>query len=277
MGVSVKWASCNLGATKPEEDGYRYAWGETQTKSEYTPENYKYYVRTDGNRYVYSKYTLSDGKTVLDLNDDAANVNLHGDWRMPTVEESAELYEKCDFYIYKYNGTDVEVFISRVTGNILFLPELYYWSSSLDNNDGLGLEAFSKEGLDRYNGYHIRPVQGPTTSGGGTNTENTIEISVSDITSSSCVVSLHPHASGTYFWEIQDKETYDYYGGDYILNYYISSYKDEGKLKDALDEGDQQYDYTDLGSKTQYVVYAGYCDANGVVKSKIFTKTFTTK
>lgn len=284
MGVSVKWASCNLGATKPEEDGNEYAWGETQTKSNYTPENYKYFVRKveyDAHMiwYEYSKYTSSDGKKVLDLNDDAANVNLHGNWRMPTVEEIAELFEKCDKVDnYYYNERAVvTVLISKVTGNILFLSSGNYWSSSLDKSNGQDIGLFNEGGLHRYKGYYIRPVQGPTTSGGGTNTENTIEISVSDITSSSCVVSLHPNASGTYFWEIQDKETYDYYGGDYILNDYISYYKDEGKLKDTLDEGDQQYDYTNLGSKTQYVVFAGYCDANGVVKSKIFTKTFTTK
>lgn len=277
MGVSVKWASCNLGANKPEEEGNKYAWGETQPKSSYTQDNYKYYVNGK-----YSKYNSSDGKKVLDLEDDAANVNLHGNWRIPTYEEAKELIENCDVYEDAgYNGKSGIAMISKKTGNALFLPGGYwgYWTSSLYGNSFFAYD-FTEIAADRYYSNYIRPVQGTSSSGGNTDVdkdEDKIEISVTDITSTTCVVSFHPNVSGTYFWDIIEKDTFDKYGGDYVLNYYVSYYKEEGTLGKLLDNGDSEYDYKELTSKTQYVVFAGYCDANGNVKSKVSSKTFTTK
>lgn len=273
MGVSVKWASCNLGATKPEQEGNYYAWGETKTKSDYSQDNYKFYV--DGK---YSKYNSSDGKSVLDLEDDAANVTLHGNWRMPTYDEAKELLEKCEIYEHAgYNGVSGKVLVSTVTGNVLFFPDDSYWTSSLlgGKRDAYTLFECGYRAWDdtRYSGHCIRPV----LSSEGNTDENKIEISVTDITSTTCVVSLHPNVSGTYYWGIIEKDTFDKYGGDYVLNYYVSYFKDEGTLGDALDNGDSEYEYNELTSKTQYVVFAGYCDANGNVKSKVFSKTFTTK
>lgn len=273
MGVSVKWASCNLGATKPEEEGNYYAWGETKTKSSYSQDNYKFYV--DGK---YSKYNSSDGKTVLDLEDDAANVTLHGNWRMPTNEEAKELLEKCELYEDAgYNGVPGTVLVSTVTGNVLFFPDDSYWTSSLcgGKRDAYTLfECISRAWYDtRYSGHCLRPV----LSSEGNTDENKIEISVTSITSSTCKVSLHPNASGTYFWEIIEKATFDEYGGEYVLNYYVSDLYKEGTLGDYLDEGDKTYDYKNLSAKTKYVVFAGYCGSDGKVKSKVFTKSFTTQ
>ncbi len=62
LGLSVKWATCNVGATKPEEYGNYYAWGETTTKSSYAESN----------------YTYSNSPTTLPLNKDAASVNMGG-------------------------------------------------------------------------------------------------------------------------------------------------------------------------------------------------------
>ena len=284
MGVSVKWASCDLGANKPEEEGNKYAWGETLTKSDYTMENYKFYTGS----YVSSisgltllkecsKYNSSDGKKVLDLEDDAANVNLHGNWRIPTYEEAKELIENCDVYEDAgYNGKLGTAMISKKTGNALFLPEglRWYWTSSLCGNL-IRAYNFEESAIDRYDYHYIRPVQG--TSSGGNTDENKIDISVTDITSTTCVVSLHPNVSGTYFWDILEKDTFDKYGGDYVLNYNVSYYKEEGTLGNVLDNGDSEYEYKELTSKTQYVVFAGYCDANGNIKSKVFSKSFTTK
>lgn len=280
MGVSVKWASCNLGANKPKDLGSLYAWGETQTKSSYTQNNYKFYANGG-----YSKYNSSDGKTVLDLADDAANAKLGGNWRMPTFEEYKELMLNCK----KYGIPGGEAWVSKTTGNILVFPYdqgnpigdnpwIPYWTSSLENTSvpyNLGIE-LNYHDYYRYEGGHIRPVQG-TASSGGNPDEDKIEISVTDITSTTCVVSLHPNVSGTYFWDIIEKDTFDEYGGEYVLNSYVSSLYQEGILGNYLDEGDSTYDYKELTSKTQYVVFAGYCDANGNVKSKVSSKTFTTK
>lgn len=281
MGVSVKWASCNLGANKPKDLGSLYAWGETQTKSSYTQNNYKFYANGG-----YSKYNSSDGKTVLDLADDAANAKLGGNWRMPTYEEYMELRSNCESYVIPGG----EALVSKTTGNILVFTYDYddsidgnpwkpYWTSSLEDTSvpyNLGMESGHHD-YYRYEGGHIRPVQGSSSSGGNTDDGDKIEISVTDITSSSCVVSLSPNTSGTYYWDIIDKYTFDYYGGDYVLNYYVSYYAEEGELSQHLDQGPSAYDYTNLHSKTEYVVYAGYCDANGVIKSKVFTKEFITK
>lgn len=286
MGVSVKWASCNLGANKPEGAGNLYAWGETQTKSDYTQDNYKYYVNGS-----YSKYNSSDGKKVIDLGDDAANNLLKGNWRMPTKEEYEELKDNCTLYRdVEYNGVHGIVFASNTTENILFIPEsddyqspYYYWTSSLSTSTKnaycirTDYNGYGKiYDMVRYTGCYIRPVQGTSSSGGNTD-ENKIEISVTSITSSTCKVSLHPNASGTYYWDIIKKATFDEYGGEFVLNYYVSDLYKEGTLGNYLDEGDNTYDYDELTSKTQYVVFAGYCDANGNVKSKVFSKSFTTK
>jgi hypothetical protein len=128
LGLSVKWATCNVGATKPEAFGDYFAWGETSPKNSYTESN----------------YTYSNNPSTLPLNKDAASVNMGGKWRMPTKEECKELIEKCSFEWITQNG----VYGSKVigpNGNFIFLPAAgyhsftgreeedlcYCWSSSL--------------------------------------------------------------------------------------------------------------------------------------------------
>ena len=91
----LKWASCNIGATTPEEYGYYYAWGETTTKADYSWETYKY---ANGAKNKLTKYCtdasygdngFADNKTTLDLEDDAAHVKWGGSWRMPTGQSCA--------------------------------------------------------------------------------------------------------------------------------------------------------------------------------------------
>ena len=91
LGLSVKWATCNVGAEKPEEYGDYFAWGETAPKSDYSWSTYKF--TTDGGS-TFTKYTGSD-KTVLDAADDAATANWGSAWRMPTIEEMQELLDNC--------------------------------------------------------------------------------------------------------------------------------------------------------------------------------------
>ena len=91
LGLSVKWATYNIGATKPEEFGDYFAWGETQPKSYFNWENYKF--TTDGGNTL-TKYTGND-YSQLSREDDAAAVLWGGEWRMPTVEEFHELYNNC--------------------------------------------------------------------------------------------------------------------------------------------------------------------------------------
>ena len=151
LGLSVKWASFNLGATSPEEYGDYYAWGETETKENYTWSTYKW---CNGSENTLTKYCTNstygyngfiDTKTVLDLEDDAAYVSLGSKWRMPTEMEWAELRNNCTWTWTTLNGVNGWL-VSASNGNSIFLPSAgayngydlrdassggYYWSSSL--------------------------------------------------------------------------------------------------------------------------------------------------
>lgn len=152
LGLSVKWASCNVGASTPEDYGDYFAWGETSPKSTYTWSNYKW---CNGSYMTLTKYCTSssygmiDNKVVLDKSDDAASVNLGGDWRMPTTEEIVELRNKCTWTWTTQNGVAGYKVQSKYNGNFIFFPAngyryensldyagLYgnYWSSSLDES-----------------------------------------------------------------------------------------------------------------------------------------------
>ena len=152
LGLSVKWASCNIGATSPEEYGGYYAWGETEEKSEYSSETYKWCIGYEFIKYndseEYSEYY--DGKTILEPSDDVAHVKWGGSWRMPTKYEIGELYAKCRWSWTSINGI-YGYTVTGPNGNSIFLPAAgyydgakgysigsigNYWSASLmDDND----------------------------------------------------------------------------------------------------------------------------------------------
>ncbi len=178
LGLSVKWATCNVGATKPEEYGNYYAWGETQTKRVYSQNNYKYGTY-DGDFCTLTKYTVTDGVTLI-ATDDAASVNWGGTWRMPTIAEWQELGNNCSWTRTTLNGVNGYKVKSKVNGNTIFLPAAgsrngssldgdgdagYYWSSSLNMRFPCGAwrMLFSSWTTDRVGGYRyygctIRPV-----------------------------------------------------------------------------------------------------------------------
>ena len=154
LGLSVKWASCNLGANSPEEYGDYYAWGETETyyqegyaqenpqkhwksgkSSGYSNDSYRFYkseIVSEGgfdteykgyNKYISQKKADSygfrgfyDDKTVLDPEDDVAHVKLGGKWRMPTNAEFTELINNCQCDWVTYKGVKGRKFTSKKTG-----------------------------------------------------------------------------------------------------------------------------------------------------------------
>ena len=124
LGVSVKWATCNVGANTPEAYGDYFAWGETKPKVVYGEKNYKY---NEGVEKTITKYNFSaahgavDNKYVLDLEDDAAHINWGGKWRMPTRKECAELEEICTWQWKQYNGVKGYL-VTGPNGNSIFLP-----------------------------------------------------------------------------------------------------------------------------------------------------------
>lgn len=130
LGLSVKWATCNIGASSPEEYGDYFAWGETEPKEVYVWSTYKW---CNGSRNTLTKYCTNkeygavDNKITLELEDDAAHVNWGGEWRMPTKAELEELREKCTWMPAKINGVSGRE-ITGPNGNKLFLPYSGYCS-----------------------------------------------------------------------------------------------------------------------------------------------------
>ena len=118
LGLSVKWATFNLGASAPEEYGDYFAWGETEPKEEYSWATYKW---CDGTDSVMTKYNAIDGLISLQSEDDAAHVNWGGDWRMPTKEELDELCDKCNWEWIMLNGVN-GCKVTGPNGNSIFLP-----------------------------------------------------------------------------------------------------------------------------------------------------------
>lgn len=119
MGLSVKWAGWNVGAAKPEEPGEYYVWGSTDPASKIVSA----WVTPNGEA---SKYGAIDGKTVLDLDDDAAAVRWGDKWRMPTEAEKRELEANTQQTKYTLNGVPGYVFTSLVNGASIFIPAAGY-------------------------------------------------------------------------------------------------------------------------------------------------------
>ena len=194
LGLSVYWASCNLGASKPTEYGGYYQWAGTKDVSDkginLDWSNCPYHTGSSSSsgwtKYnTKSSYGTVDNKTVLEAKDDAATVALGGKWRMPTDEEWTELRntDNCAWTwttIDGVNGYKVQSKKSGYTDNWIFLPAAgsrrgtdlslvgsggYYWSSSL-NTGGPNLAwyvYFYSDNVSRYrynrcNGQSVRPV-----------------------------------------------------------------------------------------------------------------------
>ena len=184
LGLSVKWATCNVGADSPEDYGDYFAWGETEPKSTYNWSAYKWCQGDSDNLTKYcthSYYGTVDNKTQLDLSDDAAHVNWGGAWRMPTHDELTELIEGCSWTWTTQNGVNGYKVTSKTNGNSIFLPAAgarddsslynagtygYYWSSSL-NTDYPGragavcfFSSLVEQSSDypRYYGFSVRSV-----------------------------------------------------------------------------------------------------------------------
>ena len=185
MGLSVKWANCNIGAIHPEEYGDYFAWGEIdpQIQNYYVWDTYKWCNGSSNSLTKYntnSSYGTVDNKISLDLEDDAARANWGGSWRMPTDAEWTELRENCTWTWTTRNGVNGRLVTSNTNGNSIFLPAagtrnnglLYsagnmgtYWSSSLSidgpfNADDVIINSDSvyKFGASRSVGLPVRPV-----------------------------------------------------------------------------------------------------------------------
>lgn len=184
LGLSVKWATMNVGANSPEEYGDYFAWGETTTKSTYDWSTYKYCNGSDDSLTKYntkSSYGTVDNKTVLEASDDAATVNWGGVWRMPTKAELDELHRNCTWIWTTQNGVNGYKVTSKSNGNSIFLPAAgsrysylfgevgshgEYWTSSLNTDypdEAYHLyfhsgDVYWYSYFYRYCGQSVRPV-----------------------------------------------------------------------------------------------------------------------
>lgn len=166
LGLSVKWASCNVGAKKPSNYGNYYAWGETETKKSYKKNNSK----------TYNKKINDIGGTQYDV----AHTDWGGNWRLPTPKECWELIDKC-----KWDWTTLDghpgYTITGPNGNSIFLPAaggrdggsvyntgLYgFYSTSAPNTEDVQVCVILEFDPDfstvtssfyRYSGVSVRPV-----------------------------------------------------------------------------------------------------------------------
>lgn len=186
LGLSVKWATCNIGASSPEEYGDYFAWGETAPKSDDSWATYKWCEGTDSTLTKYninSDYGIVDDRTRLEMEDDAACANWGEKWRMPTDAEWSELMDNCISMWTIQNGVLGRKFVSKKNGNSIFLPTAgrwyegslvdarshgYYWSSTLctDAPDNAYCVDFRSRGIyldpgSRCQLLPVRPVRGP--------------------------------------------------------------------------------------------------------------------
>ena len=192
LGLSVKWATCNVGARKPEDNGNLYGWGEIGPTDIYDPLS-RLTSKWGSNLSGFTKYNLDsengtvDNKTTLDPEDDVAHVVWGGKWRMPTKQEQVELRNNCSWEWTTLNGVNGYRVTSKIPGytdRSIFLPAAgaayglryeygstgYYWSSSIESLDDGRVLCFSAAIINitsryaaismgsRECGYSVRPV-----------------------------------------------------------------------------------------------------------------------
>ena len=188
LGLSVKWANENLGATAPEKYGDYYAWGETEPKEAYSWSTYKW---CNGSSTTLTKYNTStsygtvDNKTILDAEDDVAQVKLGGKWRIPTSRELEELISSRNNSSYQWewksiNGHNGWLVTYLVNNNSIFIPAAgfrydtnfgnvgsngcfcsSYLNTSFPNNAwhmGFASDNVNRYGNYRCYGFSVRPV-----------------------------------------------------------------------------------------------------------------------
>ena len=187
LGLSVKWATKNVGASSPSDYGGYYAWGETETKSRYDFDNCFDCLDSTGESWgtykieIWGTYKI-EGKTSIGPTSghDTARENWGGAWRMPTDAEFEDLCTKCDWKWTSQGGHNGYLVTSKTNGNSIFLPAAGwrsgtntvnvgesgdYWSSTLsasysDIARGLGFDSsyHNTDGDNRRYGRSVRPV-----------------------------------------------------------------------------------------------------------------------
>ena len=145
LGLSVKWAAWNVGASRPEQYGDYFAWGETKKKSSYTKTNHTHFDQ--------SSNTYKDiGRNISGTKYDAAAVKWGNGWRMPTLEEINELAELCNWTDDSLGDVDGN-FVTGPNGNSIFIPNTGYWQGTS--------KYFDNDHFEGHIGYFWSATLGP--------------------------------------------------------------------------------------------------------------------
>lgn len=198
LGLSVKWARCNIDANSPEEIGSYFAWGETTTKTEYSESNY--FDKS------YSKFKNSGKETICGTSNDIATKRLGKNWQMPTKNQIHELVNNLEWSYTKINGIEVLEGVASNGNSIIFpITGMYagssiqsksqgcYWGGELhananDNSKASMLSFFKGQAprssnYYRYEGMAIRPVyvNGSENPGSGGSSASSSKVEVTSI------------------------------------------------------------------------------------------------
>lgn len=172
MGLSVKWAECNLGATKPEEYGLFYAWGETDGYSEITDDkkfawsDYKYSMPTTANKWAgVTKYNSDAANGVVDnlsrlLPEDDAATAFDNTQRTPTQAEWLELVNNCDSKWVTVNGVQGKRLTSKINGNSIFFPSTGYLVNGSHSSIGTTSHYYTSELSSSKSAYFMTITNG---------------------------------------------------------------------------------------------------------------------
>ena len=282
------WADRNVGADSPEAYGDYFAWGETEPKSTYNWSTYKW---CQGSYYTMTKYCTKssygtvDSKTVPDLEDDAAFVNMGKDWRMPTYDELNELKTKCTWTWTTQNGNKGYK-VTGPNGNSIFLPaagyrydgdlsyagsEAFYWSASLDESSPSDAWSLYFDSSYRGRGLSSRHYGSPVRAVAAVKKEPVPEVNKIDLGLPSGTLwadrnvgADSPDAYGDYFaWgETEPKEAYGWNtykwceGPNYTLTKYGTLY-----ATDVLDIEDDAA-YVNMGAEWRMPTYDELSELN---------------
>lgn len=299
LGLAIKWAQCNVGAKTPEKVGYIFCWGGTVplASSSWNWIGVPFNGGESGFSRSYwdsARYAIVDDDNNLLRTNDTAYREMGDNWRMPTKDELAELFENCQQERTTLNGEDGLLLTGKkkgYTGRWIFLSDQHkweyddvnplYWSATINDKRSIWGEEYKTAygALVNYNSTNevdvyerndvgsVRPVYDDAPY---------LDIAVSNVTSSACNISFSTNSSGTYYWVVLNKSYVDKYGAELLCKALVLDSKDNGTLHESLYSGNNPFKYIDLEPQVEYVVLSIFCDANGETTGKVHSKTFIT-
>ena len=297
MGLSIRWAQCNIGASVPYRQGSCYYWGGLATKSTYqwnwseVPFNHRS-PSFDLSFFKDIMETVIDDKNNLLLFNDTAHLKLGGNWCMPTKEEYDELVHNCTIEKTRLNGVQGLLFKCKKPGYtnkwlFFWCVQTYaddydvsddYWSSTISPNrisfpGGDYDESYSsayalKVEMDEpeYGFVDVCPLRRDNISLVRpvylTTQPDYFDIKVSNTTYRSFIVTISTNYTGKYYCALVDKSEWDQNGGVALCDAKITYYKEKG-LTLPTRNGNVSLQYSDLTMNGDFVFFACLLNEQG--------------